>query len=102
MVKASLILFALKNTQAKYTSKKFDEIPKILENVEWALSMSNTLESLGKYLLKELLPIKKRPCSRPHRTNVQFAPCQIPLTKNVISRLSCQRGKETLFPPKEI
>ncbi len=42
------------------------------------------------------------PCIIPHIIYVQFAPCQIPLTKNVTSILVYIRILEHLFPPNGI
>ena len=43
-----------------------------------------------------------RPCSPPHVMNVQFAPCQRPLTRKTVIILQQCRNFEHRLPPKEM
>ena len=63
----------LKNIQAMFTSKK---VSRILP------TFTNPLLSHF-CIFKAFSIICKAPCMSPHMMNVQFAPCQTPLTRNV-------------------
>ncbi len=56
------------------------------------------IKSLSSTLSKRL----PSPFTAPHKINVQFAPCQIPLTKNTTMTLAYVRAVPLLLPPSGI
>src|SRR5687767_2550237 len=98
MINALPIDGARKNIQAKVTNIKV--------KTPWKKQVAGVCQGLTPNLVKNLsrnrAPIKNQPCSAPQITNVQFAPCHKPLTRNTTMRLKNQRISEVLFPPNGI
>ena len=71
---ASLILGILKNTHAKFTNKKVKHI-----------LIAFTTQLCPSYFChpNAFSTIWNSPCIQPQTINVQFAPCQMPLTRKV-------------------
>ena len=94
--KACVVVAALKNIHAIVTNIKHIEVR---INVVISVCLGSLLFATR---LISCSMMSNKPCIAPQIINVQFAPCQNPLTINTINRLKYQRGVDTLFPPNGI
>ena len=95
---ASLIVFALKNIQAKHVIINVMRILKIILSDEKFKPNSNS-SMLFRFLFNNNKGIKYSALINPQAINVQLAPCQNPLTKKMIKVFLTLNHFEPLLPP---
>lgn len=95
---ASLMLEDLKNIQAKTVSKNVIIIEKKSRNVGNSRPLA-TISRLFLWVFKIMEGIIYKAFKNPQKMKVQFAPCQKPLTKNIINVFLIFIQVPPLLPP---